>query len=101
MMLKRPQGRSATRTKTQKNRLALENETNENRNCLLHTIFQQAARGWKLCRKIHSAPCVSRLGEVRDFSVTRGEINQTVYRQYITHDPKMSRLLQGVQIGPY
>jgi hypothetical protein len=56
---------------------------------------------WDLCRKIHSAPCVSRLGQVTDFSVTRGEINQTVYRRYITTDPNMARLLKGVEVGQY
>jgi hypothetical protein len=59
------------------------------------------SKAWELCRKIHSAPCVSRLGEVSDFSVTRGEINQTIYREYITTDPTMARLLKGVEVGRY
>ena len=59
------------------------------------------SKAWELCRKIHSAPCVSRLAKVSDFSVTRGEINQTIYRKYITTDASMARLLKGVEVGQY
>ena len=59
------------------------------------------SKSWDLCRKVHSASSVSRLAVVRDFSVTRGEINQTIYRQYITTDETMSRLLKGVEVGQY
>ena len=33
--------------------------------------------------------------------MTRGEINQTIYREYITTDETMARLLKGVEIGQY
>ncbi len=56
---------------------------------------------WKICRKIHSNPRTSRLGNIPDFSVTRGEINQTIYRKFITSDSTDSRLLKGVEVGQY
>jgi hypothetical protein len=59
------------------------------------------SKAWDLCRKIHSAPSVSRLVEASDFSVTRGEINQTICREYITTDATMARLLKGVEVGRY
>lgn len=59
------------------------------------------ARQWSICRKIHSRLGVMRLGDVQDFSVTRGEINQTIYRKYIVDDPAMARLLKGVEISRY
>jgi len=59
------------------------------------------AKAWALCRRVHSARNVARLGEVRDFSVTRGEINQTVYRDYIKQDQQLTRLLKGVEVGQY
>ncbi|MGO9275702.1 MAG: Eco57I restriction-modification methylase domain-containing protein [Terriglobia bacterium] len=59
------------------------------------------SEAWDLCRKIHSARRVSRLGQAGEFSVTRGEINQTIYRRYITTDAGMARLLKGVEIGRY
>jgi hypothetical protein len=58
-------------------------------------------KAWKLCLKIHTAPNVIRLGEATDFNATRGEINQTIYREYITTDAKMARLLKGVEVGQY
>ena len=56
---------------------------------------------WEICRKIHSTPGVVRLGQAQEFSVTRGEINQTVFREFITTDSKISRLLKGVEVGQY
>jgi hypothetical protein len=56
---------------------------------------------WELCCRIHRSSKVKRLGEVKDFNVTRGEINQTIYREYITTDRKMARLLKGVEVGQY
>jgi hypothetical protein len=41
------------------------------------------------------------LAECNDFSVARGEINQTIYRQFITSDSTKARLLKGVEIGRY
>jgi Alw26I/Eco31I/Esp3I family type II restriction m6 adenine DNA methyltransferase len=59
------------------------------------------ARTWAVCKKVHSEPQVERLGEIEDFSVTRGEINQTIYRNYITEDETKARLVKGVEVGRY
>ena len=59
------------------------------------------AAEWTLCKKIHKLPFVKRLGEVKDFSITRGEINQTVYRRFIDDKANHSRLVKGVEIGRY
>ena len=56
---------------------------------------------WELCRKIHTSPNVARLADEPAFDVTRGEINQTIYRSYITADSSMARLLKGVEVGQY
>lgn len=56
---------------------------------------------WKLCVKLHSNPNLRRLGEIQSFGVTRGEINQTIYREYIGDDNNKTRLLKGVEIGRY
>jgi hypothetical protein len=54
-----------------------------------------------LCRKIHTHSGVSRLGDVQAFEVNRGEINQTIYRDYISSNTQHTRLLKGVEIGRY
>jgi adenine-specific DNA-methyltransferase len=54
-----------------------------------------------ICKKIHSAPGVVRLGEISDFTVSRGEINQTIYRKYIKIKSDMDSLLKGVEVGRY
>ena len=59
------------------------------------------ARNWAICKKVHSAKRVCRLGEVEDFDVSRGEINQTIYRSYISNDDSEVRLLKGVEVGRY
>jgi len=56
---------------------------------------------WNLCKKLYAVPGVKRLGDISDFVVTRGEINQTIYREFITSNPKHSRLLKGVEIRQY
>ena len=56
---------------------------------------------WAVCRKVHSATQVVRLGEIEDVSVNRGEINQTIYREHITDDQTRARLLKGVEVGRY
>ena len=53
---------------------------------------------WVLCRRVHRAAGVIRLGDESAFSITRGEINQTIYRKYITDDGRMARLLKGVEV---
>jgi hypothetical protein len=44
---------------------------------------------------------VVRLGALPDYAVTRGEINQTIYRDYIVSDSGKQRLLKGVEVAPY
>lgn len=56
---------------------------------------------WSLCRKIHSNPSVVRFGDATGVKVTRGEINQTNYRRFITSSPKHARLLKGVEVAQY
>ena len=59
------------------------------------------AYDWDLCTRIHKAPGVVRLNEIEDFATTRGEINQTVYRAYITGNAKDARLVKGVEVARY
>jgi predicted type IV restriction endonuclease len=56
---------------------------------------------WDLCRKLHLTSGVRRLGELADYSVTRGEINQTIYREFITSAAEDARLLKGVEVRQY
>ena len=56
---------------------------------------------WDLCRQLHAAPGVKRLGELANYAVTRGEINQTIYRQYINADARHARLLKGAEVRQY
>jgi hypothetical protein len=56
---------------------------------------------WRVCQNLHAAEKVKRLGDLDDFKVTRGEINQTTYRAYITSDPTAARMLKGVEVGRY
>ncbi|MCH7995588.1 MAG: Eco57I restriction-modification methylase domain-containing protein, partial [Planctomycetes bacterium] len=58
-------------------------------------------RDWDLCKRIHGAPDVAHFRNIDGVSITRGEINQTVYRKFITDDPNMKRLLKGVEVGRY
>jgi Alw26I/Eco31I/Esp3I family type II restriction m6 adenine DNA methyltransferase len=56
---------------------------------------------WEICKKIYLNPKISRLGAITDFVVTRGEINQTIYREFITDNPQHAKLLKGVEVGQY
>jgi adenine-specific DNA-methyltransferase len=56
---------------------------------------------WSLCRKVHSRPGVVRLGSAVGVNITRGEINQTNYRKFITSNPKHARLLKGVEVAQF
>ena len=59
-------------------------------------------KDWVICRKLHLSKNTTRLGEMKHFFlVRRGEINQTIYRKYITDNQNMSCLLKGVEIGRY
>lgn len=56
---------------------------------------------WKLCQRIYAGPNIRRLGDLGDsYRVTRGEINQTIYRRYIRSTPDgHAPLLKGVEVG--
>jgi Alw26I/Eco31I/Esp3I family type II restriction m6 adenine DNA methyltransferase len=67
-------------------------------NCPIPFVDQQAL---EVCLKLHRTQNVVPLGSVPDFNVTRGEINQTIFRKFIDDNPKHMRLVKGVEIGPY
>lgn len=56
---------------------------------------------WNLCKSIYRSENVKRLGDIKDFTVTRGEINQTIYRDFITSNPAHARLLKGVEVARF
>ncbi len=56
---------------------------------------------WEIVRSIYQNSKISRLGEMKDFVINRGEINQTNYRKYISDNEKLQRLIKGVEIGRY
>lgn len=51
-----------------------------------------------ILKKIHKAPP---LREIPQIQIRRGEINQTIYRKYISSNNSFSKLIKGVEIGPY
>ena len=59
------------------------------------------ANQWSVCRKLLGLSSVVRLGEVSDFQVTRGEINQTIFREFISENSSHARLLKGVEVSRY
>jgi hypothetical protein len=56
---------------------------------------------WRICCKIHRDTRVIPLRAVEHFKITRGEINQTIYRNYITSNNHHARLLKGVEVGRF
>jgi hypothetical protein len=58
-------------------------------------------KAWALAQKLHRSNIVSRLGNIQGISISRGEINQTIYRKFITDDPTDTRMLKGVEIAQY
>lgn len=56
---------------------------------------------WDTLISLHKRRNVVRLGDVASVSITRGEINQTIYREFITDNPGHARLIKGVEIGRY
>ena len=58
---------------------------------------------WKLCRRLHAQPSTQRVADLYDsYTVNRGEINQTVYRDYITATTRgTASLLKGVEVGAF
>lgn len=60
------------------------------------------ASNWSLCMRLHRKATVVRLVDVGDFTVARGEINQTICREFIRSDKRgMKRLLKGGEIGRF
>jgi len=60
-----------------------------------------SAETWNLFTSIHRSQRTKCLRHVVQISVTRGEINQKVYRAFIKADSRYSRLVKGVEIGRY
>jgi len=54
-----------------------------------------------LCRRLYRLDQVTHLRNCSDFSITRGEINQTIFRSYISSDARHARLVKGVEIGRF
>jgi Alw26I/Eco31I/Esp3I family type II restriction m6 adenine DNA methyltransferase len=53
---------------------------------------------WTILKKIHEAPPIRNIPEIK---IRRGEINQTIFRKYISTDSTLSKLVKGVEIGPF
>ncbi|WP_375585955.1 Eco57I restriction-modification methylase domain-containing protein [Cyclobacterium xiamenense] len=53
---------------------------------------------WELLKKLHENPPIREIAEIK---VARGEINQSIYRKYISSQESLSRLVKGVEIGKY
>jgi Alw26I/Eco31I/Esp3I family type II restriction m6 adenine DNA methyltransferase len=60
-----------------------------------------SSEAWAVCSRVHNHNSVKRLGDVVDYKITRGEINQSVYREYITSDSDNVPLLKGAEVGQY
>ncbi len=58
-----------------------------------------STRGWDLVKRLRLDTAMIGLDDLVD--LTRGEINQTIYREYITRDASCEELLKGSEIGPY
>ncbi len=58
-------------------------------------------KNWQLCLRVHGLPQVSLLRDLPEFRVARGEVNQTVYRRFITSDASKARMIKGVEIGQF
>ena len=56
---------------------------------------------WSLLTKIHAQPITTMAGKSPDLIITRGEINQTTYRNHITTNQLDSRLMKGVEIARF
>ncbi|SHJ98068.1 type II restriction m6 adenine DNA methyltransferase, Alw26I/Eco31I/Esp3I family [Tangfeifania diversioriginum] len=53
---------------------------------------------WNILKKIHQYQVIRDIDRI---IVRRGEINQTIFRKYISTDSKLENLVKGVEIGPY
>jgi Alw26I/Eco31I/Esp3I family type II restriction m6 adenine DNA methyltransferase len=56
---------------------------------------------WRVCKKIHLHPMIKRMGDVEDITINRGEINQTIFREFIVSDPTKARLIKGAEVGKF
>jgi hypothetical protein len=56
---------------------------------------------WRVCKKLLGRKGSQRLGTIEGVSVSRGEINQTIYREYITQNSSDVPLLKGAEVGRY
>ncbi|MBA7551512.1 hypothetical protein ES705_44054 [subsurface metagenome] len=56
---------------------------------------------WKLMSRIYKIENIMPFSQISDFIIRRGEINQTIYREFITGNSKHLRLIKGVEIGQY
>lgn len=56
---------------------------------------------WALCKRIYSRARTKRLGDLKDFHIARGEVNQTNFKNFITDNPRHARLLKGVEVGMF
>ena len=56
---------------------------------------------WQLIVKLYQTQAIIPLCDVDEFNIRRGEINQTIYREFISDNSKYARLVKGVEIGQY
>jgi hypothetical protein len=59
------------------------------------------ASEWAILKAVHTREKVVPLRNVEGIGIRRGEINQSIYRKYITENSQYARLVKGVEIGPY
>jgi len=57
-----------------------------------------SAKEWEVLKNIHEHPPIRSMNDIK---VNRGEINQTIYRDYISSNSNLAKLVKGVQIGQY
>jgi Alw26I/Eco31I/Esp3I family type II restriction m6 adenine DNA methyltransferase len=58
-------------------------------------------REWKLCVKIYSNPNIIRFKDAHFIAINRGEINQTIFRSYISSNQSGEKLIKGAEVGRY
>ncbi len=56
---------------------------------------------WGIVTEIYKRENVIRLGDLSDVHVRRGEINQTIYKEYISLDPNDNKMIKGAEVGRY
>ncbi|MHB1857127.1 MAG: Eco57I restriction-modification methylase domain-containing protein [Acidobacteriaceae bacterium] len=58
-------------------------------------------RDWELCVRIHRMENVIRLGQMDDYAVRRGEVNQKTLEEFISGTDTGARLLKGTEVARY